>query len=128
RWQCRNRYRSSRSCGKKYFFFQGEDGIRDRNVTGVQTCALPILDEYIETLTKENEDLKKRHAQQDKKENKNDKTINKIKEMEKQIDKIDDDLKEAREIHEVEGNTLDLAAGIYFETPYELVYNSGAST
>src|SRR5699024_12229424 len=25
-----------------YFFFQAEDGIRDRNVTGVQTCALPI--------------------------------------------------------------------------------------
>src|SRR5699024_11361736 len=25
------------------FFFKAEDGIRDRNVTGVQTCALPIL-------------------------------------------------------------------------------------
>src|SRR6266513_3286005 len=25
-----------------YFFFEAEDGIRDRNVTGVQTCALPI--------------------------------------------------------------------------------------
>src|SRR5699024_9433074 len=25
-----------------WFFFQAEDGIRDRNVTGVQTCALPI--------------------------------------------------------------------------------------
>src|SRR5207249_6496227 len=24
------------------FFFQAEDGIRARNVTGVQTCALPI--------------------------------------------------------------------------------------
>src|SRR5699024_6174913 len=24
------------------FVFQAEDGIRDRNVTGVQTCALPI--------------------------------------------------------------------------------------
>src|SRR5699024_11792984 len=24
------------------FFFQAEDGIRGRNVTGVQTCALPI--------------------------------------------------------------------------------------
>src|SRR5205814_5770320 len=26
-----------------FFFFQAEDGIRDRNVTGVQTYALPIL-------------------------------------------------------------------------------------
>ena len=25
------------------FFFQAEDGIRDYDVTGVQTCALPIL-------------------------------------------------------------------------------------
>src|SRR5437867_5553927 len=30
---------ATRSCG---FFFQAEDGIRDRTVTGVQTCALPI--------------------------------------------------------------------------------------
>src|SRR5260221_10443145 len=27
-----------------FFFFQAEDGIRDHCVTGVQTCALPILD------------------------------------------------------------------------------------
>src|SRR5437868_11828745 len=26
-----------------FFFFRAEDGIRDRNVTGVQTCALPIF-------------------------------------------------------------------------------------
>src|SRR5689334_24541597 len=26
------------------FFFQAEDGIRDGTVTGVQTCALPILE------------------------------------------------------------------------------------
>src|SRR5699024_11679067 len=37
-----------------FFFFQAEDGIRDRNVTGVQTCALPIsmrveVDEVVET-------------------------------------------------------------------------------
>src|SRR5437667_186376 len=29
---------------KKSFFFQAEDGIRGRDVTGVQTCALPISD------------------------------------------------------------------------------------
>src|SRR5690349_22412433 len=28
---------------KLFFFFQAEDGIRDLYVTGVQTCALPIL-------------------------------------------------------------------------------------
>src|SRR5229473_2035793 len=28
-----------------FFFFQAEDGIRDKLVTGVQTCALPIFDD-----------------------------------------------------------------------------------
>src|SRR5207302_5710141 len=28
------------------FFFQAEDGIRDFHVTGVQTCALPILGKF----------------------------------------------------------------------------------
>src|SRR2546425_12561043 len=27
-----------------FFFFQAEDGIRDKLVTGVQTCALPITE------------------------------------------------------------------------------------
>src|SRR5699024_11675954 len=31
------------------YFFQAEDGIRDRNVTGVQTCALPISRKANET-------------------------------------------------------------------------------
>src|SRR5207249_6677967 len=38
-----------------FFFFQAEDGIRDRNGTGVQTCALPILkgriDLYVSSVT-----------------------------------------------------------------------------
>src|SRR5438270_3091579 len=31
------------SLAQFFFFFQAEDGIRDLTVTGVQTCALPIL-------------------------------------------------------------------------------------
>src|SRR5260221_9024244 len=31
-----------------FFFFQAEDGIRDHCVTGVQTCALPILEGSVE--------------------------------------------------------------------------------
>src|SRR5437773_10115709 len=30
------------------FFFQAEDGIRDRDVTGVQTCALPISTKFLD--------------------------------------------------------------------------------
>src|SRR5256885_8423125 len=33
------------------FFFQAEDGIRDYKVTGVQTCALPILPARVAILT-----------------------------------------------------------------------------
>src|SRR3989442_15762327 len=33
-----------------FFFFQAEDGIRDADVTGVQTCALPILRQATERL------------------------------------------------------------------------------
>src|SRR5699024_11635875 len=41
---CRARISINTSCTNAcFFFFQAEDGIRDRNVTGVQTCALPIL-------------------------------------------------------------------------------------
>src|SRR5437867_5912746 len=52
---CRRRWISNRSATRQrshreeciillhlFFFFQAEDGIRDRTVTGVQTCALPI--------------------------------------------------------------------------------------
>src|SRR6266700_5990951 len=37
-------YRGPEGSQPLFFFFQAEDGIRDFHVTGVQTCALPILD------------------------------------------------------------------------------------
>src|SRR5699024_11810327 len=39
--------------------FQAEDGIRDRNVTGVQTCALPILASYLLNTNDNSNDLGK---------------------------------------------------------------------
>src|SRR5438067_2035374 len=39
------------------YFFQAEDGIRNRNVTGVQTCALPILLTDVRLLKLSNADL-----------------------------------------------------------------------
>src|SRR5438067_9525118 len=36
--------------GELFFFFQAEDGIRGRNVTGVQTCALPIYNRRLAIL------------------------------------------------------------------------------
>ena len=86
------------------------------------------LDKYVDNLMGELEDVEGRLVTMQAKENKNDKTLNKIKELEKQVANLTKDLEEAKVIHDKEGNVLDLAAGIYFETPYELVYNSGAST
>src|SRR5690606_41132016 len=50
-----------------YFFFQAEDGIRDFHVTGVQTCALPILNVVVHvphttTRGKRPNQLFKRHS------------------------------------------------------------------
>src|SRR2546425_1437803 len=39
---CSYTYILLRFCFIFFFFFQAEDGIRDKLVTGVQTCALPI--------------------------------------------------------------------------------------
>src|SRR2546430_3585564 len=41
--ELRSRYRRQCRHVCHFFFFQAEDGIRDLTVTGVQTCALPIL-------------------------------------------------------------------------------------
>src|SRR5215475_6613915 len=40
-----------------FFFFQAEDGIRDFHVTGVQTCALPILAVPLSNVTPVNQNL-----------------------------------------------------------------------
>ena len=40
-----------------FFFFQAEDGIRDRLVTGVQTCALPIFQDRVRSIGKKSMNL-----------------------------------------------------------------------
>src|SRR5256885_5874833 len=48
------------------FFFQAEDGIRDYKVTGVQTCALPILADGTVEITPSGEiDLDNAHVIRD---------------------------------------------------------------
>src|SRR5687767_15991521 len=44
------------------FFFQAEDGIRDKLVTGVQTCALPISITLPDEVAARVEALAKRHG------------------------------------------------------------------
>src|SRR5256886_7744578 len=40
-----------------FFFFQAEDGIRDLTVTGVQTCALPIYEPAVGSMTARGENF-----------------------------------------------------------------------
>src|SRR5207248_6021128 len=47
-------YCSMRLYCRSFFFFQAEDGIRDRTVTGVQTCALPIYTFVVGTALADN--------------------------------------------------------------------------
>jgi len=86
------------------------------------------LDPFISSTEKELEKLKKQLEQQESKENKNQKTINKIAELKRNIQGTEEDLNHAKTFREKHGNVLNLGAGVYFETPYELVYNSGASS
>src|SRR5256885_3244163 len=45
------------------FFFQAEDGIRDYKVTGVQTCALPILDPMVSHICQRDGNLFRVHKE-----------------------------------------------------------------
>src|SRR2546427_6648322 len=51
---------------EEFFFFQAEDGIRDLTVTGVQTCALPILKaEQARIQTQEQLDIREENRQRE---------------------------------------------------------------
>src|SRR5699024_733572 len=86
------------------------------------------LDPFISSTEKELEKLNKQLELQESKENQNQKTINKIAELKRNIQGTEEDLNHAKTFREKHGNVLNLGAGVYFETPYELVYNSGASS
>ncbi|OFL46180.1 aminoacyltransferase [Nosocomiicoccus sp. HMSC067E10] len=86
------------------------------------------LDPFIEQTEKEVNKLQKQKEKQEKKENQNQKTLNRINELERNIEGHLNDLEKAKEFREKYGNVLNLGSGVYFVTPYELVYNAGASS
>ena len=62
------------------------------------------------------------------KENKNDKQLRKIAELDKQIDHDKKELLNASEIRQTDGSILNLASGVYFANAYEVNYFSGGSS
>lgn len=86
------------------------------------------LDPFISESEQEVSKLEKQKKQQEQKENQNKKTLNRIKELERNIEGHLNDIEKAKEFRSKYGNVLNLGSGVYFVTPYELVYNAGASS
>src|SRR2546421_6067193 len=64
-----------------FFFFQAEDGIRDLIVTGVQTCALPIL-----------LDLQAKEIRNNNKNSPSAEAVSHLKQLQEQKEKITDEI------------------------------------
>ena len=62
------------------------------------------------------------------KKNKSDKQLNKIAELDKQIDHDKKNFLNSSELRQTDGAVLNLAAGVYFANAYELNYFSGGSS
>src|SRR5205823_9380255 len=52
---------ATRAAVEQVFFFQAEDGIRDKLVTGVQTCALPISESGLSAIQRSNGAIESSH-------------------------------------------------------------------
>src|SRR5699024_220089 len=115
-----------------FFFFQAEDGIRDRNVTGVQTCALPISFYHYQARQNDKrsiivppllaKELLEKMVERDL-------TVETGEQNFKHVDIVQDSLpfhfaltKNEREDLLLEMN--DVAEGIYFK-PYEILFSQG---
>lgn len=86
------------------------------------------LEEYITTLQHNINDKEQRRDQMMAKENKSDKQLNKIAELDKEIDHDQKELLKASELQKTDGNILNLASGIFFANAYEINYYAGGSS
>lgn len=86
------------------------------------------LDEYVESLQASLNDLETRRDQMMQKENKSEKQLKKIAELDKQIDHDQKELLHASELRQTDGSILNLASGVYFANAYEVNYFSGGSS
>src|SRR5690606_40187358 len=80
------------------FFFQAEDGIRDFHVTGVQTCALPILEAGEEELARKAlSEMKHWEARADQYRTCADKTAGQVRELKEQLSRLEKKYQELRD-------------------------------
>ncbi|UTH12787.1 aminoacyltransferase [Macrococcus equipercicus] len=86
------------------------------------------LDDYIRTTSAELNGAEAKRDQMMMHDNKSDKLIKKIAELDKQIDQLQQTLLDTHELKKTDGSILNLAAGMYFENNFELNYFSGGSS
>lgn len=86
------------------------------------------LDQYITTLQQNLNDKETRRDQMMANENKSDKQLKKIAELDKQIAHDQQEMLKASELRKTDGPVLNLASGIFFANAYEINYFSGGSS
>ena len=86
------------------------------------------LDEYINNTQEGINEKEARRDQMMQNENKSDKQLKKIAELDKQIEHDKKELLHASELRQTDGAILNLAAGVYFANAYEVNYFSGGSS
>ena len=86
------------------------------------------LDDYIKSLQTSLNDKETRRDQMMSKDNKSDKQLKKIAELDKQIEHDQKELLHASELRQTDGQILNLASGVYFANAYEVNYFSGGSS
>lgn len=86
------------------------------------------LDERIETIQNNINDKEARRDQMMQNENKTEKHLKKISELDKQIEHDKSELLQASELRQTDGTILNLASGVFFVNAYEVNYFSGGSS
>ena len=86
------------------------------------------LDEYITSLQDSLNDKETRRDQMMANENKSDKQLKKIAELDKQINHDKNEMLKVSELRKTDGQILNLASGVYFANGYEINYFSGGSS
>ncbi|MGV3042210.1 aminoacyltransferase [Staphylococcus rostri] len=86
------------------------------------------LDQYLATLQEGLNDKETRRDQMMANENKSDKQLKKIAELDKQIAHDQQEMLKASELRKTDGPILNLASGIFFANAYEINYFSGGSS
>ncbi|MDO5374835.1 MAG: aminoacyltransferase [Staphylococcus rostri] len=86
------------------------------------------LDQYLATLQEGLNDKETRRDQMMANENKSDKQLKKIAELDKQIAHNQQEMLKASELRKTDGPILNLASGIFFANAYEINYFSGGSS